>query len=79
MAPYACIADVIMITTTTSPGQRMLTIAAEKAPTGALAVIVNRSEKSGRTQIDGGRKLAGWPSSANGTERWTPLNATSTR
>jgi formylmethanofuran dehydrogenase subunit E len=46
-APCACIADGIMIATTASPGQRTLTIAAEKAPPGALAVVVIRSRKTG--------------------------------
>jgi hypothetical protein len=36
-----------MIATTASPGQRTLTIAAEKAPPGAMAVVVIRSWKTG--------------------------------
>ena len=46
-APCACIADGIMIATTASPGQRTLTIAAEKAPAGALAVAVIKHRKTG--------------------------------
>ena len=46
-APCACIADGVMIATTVSPGQRTLTIAAEKAPHGAMAVVVIRSRKTG--------------------------------
>ena len=46
-APCACIADGVMIATTASPGQRSLTIAAEKAPPGAMAVVVIRSKKTG--------------------------------
>ena len=46
-APCACIADGIMIATTASPGQRTLTIAAEKAPAGAMAVIVIKHRKTG--------------------------------
>jgi formylmethanofuran dehydrogenase subunit E len=46
-APCACVADGIMIATTASPGQRTLTIAAEKAPPGAMAVVVIRSRKTG--------------------------------
>src|SRR5881392_843421 len=42
-----CIVDGIMIATTASPGQRTLTIAAEKAPPGAMAVVVIRSKKTG--------------------------------
>lgn len=36
-----------MIATMASPGQRTLTIAAEKAPPGAMAVVVIRSGKTG--------------------------------
>ena len=36
-----------MIAATASPGQRTLTIAAEKAPPGAMAVVVIRSGKTG--------------------------------
>jgi formylmethanofuran dehydrogenase subunit E len=39
-APCACFADGVMIATVASPGQRTLRIAAEKAPPGALAVII---------------------------------------
>src|SRR5215470_6533324 len=46
-APCACIADGIMIATTASPGQRTLTIATDKAPPGAMAVVVIRSSKTG--------------------------------
>jgi len=46
-APCACIADGIMVATTASPGQRTLTIAAEKAPPGAMAIVVVRSKKTG--------------------------------
>ncbi len=46
-APCACIADGIMIATTASPGQRTLTIAAEKAPAGAMAVAVIKHRKTG--------------------------------
>jgi formylmethanofuran dehydrogenase subunit E len=46
-APCACIADGIMIATTASPGQRTLTIAADKAPAGAMAFVVIRHRKTG--------------------------------
>jgi len=46
-APCACIADGIMIATTTSPGQRTLTIAAEKAPAGTMAVAVIKHRNTG--------------------------------
>jgi formylmethanofuran dehydrogenase subunit E len=46
-APCACVADGIMISTTASPGQRTLTIAAEKAPAGAMAVAVIKHRKTG--------------------------------
>ncbi len=48
MAPCACVADGIMLATTASPGQRTLTIAAEKAPAGAMAMVVIRHRKTGR-------------------------------
>lgn len=47
-APCACIADGIMIATTASPGQRTLTIATEKAPSGAMAMVVIRHRKTGK-------------------------------
>jgi formylmethanofuran dehydrogenase subunit E len=46
-APCACFADAIMLATVASPGQRTLQIAAEKAPAGALAVVVVRHRKTG--------------------------------
>jgi formylmethanofuran dehydrogenase subunit E len=46
-APCACFADGVMLATVASPGQRTLQIAGEKAPPGALAVIVVRHRKSG--------------------------------
>jgi formylmethanofuran dehydrogenase subunit E len=46
-APCACIADGVAIATVASVGQRTLRIAAEKAPAGAMAVIVVRSKQSG--------------------------------
>jgi formylmethanofuran dehydrogenase subunit E len=46
-APCACVADGIMIATTASPGQRTLTIAADKAPAGAMAVAVIKHRKTG--------------------------------
>jgi hypothetical protein len=36
-----------MIATTASPGQRTLTVAAEKAPPGAMAVVVVKHRKTG--------------------------------
>jgi formylmethanofuran dehydrogenase subunit E len=46
-APCACFADGMMLATVASPGQRTLQIAGEKAPPGALAVIVVRHRKTG--------------------------------
>ena len=46
-APCPCIADGIMIATQTSPGQGTLQIAAEKAPSGLLAVAIIRNRKTG--------------------------------
>lgn len=46
-APCACFADGVAIATYTSVGQRTLTIAAEKAPPGAAAVIVVRPRRGG--------------------------------
>jgi len=45
--PVRVHADGIMIAATASPGQRTLTIAGEKAPPGAMAVVVIRSRKTG--------------------------------
>jgi formylmethanofuran dehydrogenase subunit E len=47
-APCACFADGVMIATVASPGQRTLQIASEKAPSGALAVIVVRNKRNAR-------------------------------
>jgi formylmethanofuran dehydrogenase subunit E len=47
-APCACIADGVAIATLTSVGQRTLQIAAEKAPAGALAVVVVRHKQTGK-------------------------------
>lgn len=46
--PCACFADGIMIATTSTPGQRLLRIADEKAPADAMAVIVIRHKRSGK-------------------------------
>jgi hypothetical protein len=46
-SPWACFADGIAIATYASVGQRTLTIAPEKAPDGALAVIAIRPRKGG--------------------------------
>lgn len=47
-SPCACVADGIMIATTSSPGQRSLVIASEKAPPGAMAIAVVRHKRSGK-------------------------------
>ena len=46
-APCACFADGIAIAAHASVGQRSLTMAAEKAPAGAAAVIIIRPRKGG--------------------------------
>jgi formylmethanofuran dehydrogenase subunit E len=46
-SPCACFADGVAIATYASFGQRTVTMAAEKAPPGALAVIVIRPRKGG--------------------------------
>src|SRR5438445_5088490 len=46
-APCACVADGVAIATIASVGQRTLSIAPEKAPAGAMAVVVVRSKQSG--------------------------------
>jgi formylmethanofuran dehydrogenase subunit E len=46
-APCACVADGVAIATVASVGQRTLQIAPEKAPTGAMAVIIVRNKQSG--------------------------------
>lgn len=47
-APCACVLDGIMIATTASPGQRSLSISAEKAPEGFMAMAVVRHRKTGK-------------------------------
>src|SRR5215469_15894042 len=47
VSPCACFADGIAIATYASVGQRTLTIAAEKAPSGDAAVIVIRPRQGG--------------------------------
>ena len=46
-SPCACFADGVAIATYTSFGQRTVTMASEKAPAGAAAVIVIRPRKGG--------------------------------
>ncbi len=46
-APCACVADGVAIATVASVGQRTLQIALEKAPLGAMAVIIVRHKQSG--------------------------------
>ncbi len=46
-APCACVADGVAIATVASVGQRTLAIAPEKAPAGAMAVVVIRHKQSG--------------------------------
>jgi formylmethanofuran dehydrogenase subunit E len=48
-APCACVADGVAIATVASVGQRTLQIASEKAPPGAMAVIIVRHKQSGAT------------------------------
>jgi hypothetical protein len=45
--PCPCVADGVMIATQASPGQGTLQISPEKAPDGAMAVIVFRNRKTG--------------------------------
>lgn len=45
--PCPCIADGIMIATQASPGQGTLQISPDRAPEGAMAVIVIKNRKSG--------------------------------
>jgi formylmethanofuran dehydrogenase subunit E len=47
-APCACVADGVAIATVASAGQRTLLIAAEKAPPGAMAVVVVRHKQAGQ-------------------------------
>jgi formylmethanofuran dehydrogenase subunit E len=46
-APCACIADGVAIATVATVGQRTLQIAPDKAPAGAMAVIVVRNKQTG--------------------------------
>jgi formylmethanofuran dehydrogenase subunit E len=64
-APCACVADGVAIATVASPGQRTLMMATEKAPAGAMAVVVVRKKQSEEgvkyTLADGWLpKLAEW-------------------
>jgi formylmethanofuran dehydrogenase subunit E len=45
--PCPCIADGVMIATQASPGQGTLQISPDKAPDGAMAVVVIRNRKTG--------------------------------
>jgi formylmethanofuran dehydrogenase subunit E len=45
--PCPCVADGVMIATKASPGQGTLQISPDKAPDGAMAVIVIRNRKTG--------------------------------
>ena len=45
--PCPCVADGVMIATQASPGQGTLQISADKAPDGAMAVIVIKNRKTG--------------------------------
>jgi formylmethanofuran dehydrogenase subunit E len=45
--PCPCVADGVMIATQASPGQGTLQISPDKAPDGAMAVIVIRNRKTG--------------------------------
>lgn len=47
-APCACVLDGMMIATTASPGQRTVSIAAEKSPEGYMAMAVVRHRKTGK-------------------------------
>jgi formylmethanofuran dehydrogenase subunit E len=74
-APCACIADGVMLATVASPGQRTLQLAAEKAPPGALAVVVVRHRKTGEavqyTIADSWLpKLAEWNKTLDPTGRY---------
>ena len=46
-APCACLADGVAIATVASAGQRTLHVAPEKAPAGAMAVIIIRHKQTG--------------------------------
>jgi formylmethanofuran dehydrogenase subunit E len=46
-APCPCIADGVMLATRASPGQGTLQVMGEKAPAGALAVVIIRDRKGG--------------------------------
>ena len=64
-APCACVADGVAIATVATVGQRTMQIAAEKAPAGAMAVVVVRKRQGGSglkyTVADGWiAKLAEW-------------------
>jgi formylmethanofuran dehydrogenase subunit E len=48
-APCACVADGVTIATVASVGQRTLQIAPEKAPAGAMAVIVIHHKQTSET------------------------------
>jgi FmdE protein associated with molybdenum formylmethanofuran dehydrogenase len=47
-APCACVADGVAMATVATVGQRTLEISPQKAPAGALAVVVVRSKTTGK-------------------------------
>jgi formylmethanofuran dehydrogenase subunit E len=47
--PCPCVADGVMIATQASPGQGTLQISPDKAPDGAMAVIVIKNRKTGES------------------------------
>jgi formylmethanofuran dehydrogenase subunit E len=47
-APCACVADGVAMATIATVGQRTLEISPQKAPTGAMAVVVVRSKTTGK-------------------------------
>jgi formylmethanofuran dehydrogenase subunit E len=67
-APCACIADGVAIATVASAGQRTLHIAPEKAPEGALAVVIVRHKQTGKA-VRYAVAESWLPKLANGTAR----------
>ncbi|MBU6457496.1 MAG: hypothetical protein KGQ48_08150 [Bradyrhizobium sp.] len=69
-APCACLADGVAIATVATVGQRTLRIAPERAPEGAMAVIIILTSRRSRP-LDTPWPIVGFLSWPSGIEHWT--------
>jgi formylmethanofuran dehydrogenase subunit E len=78
IAPCSCVADGIMIATTSTPGQNLLRVAATSSPQGTFGVAEIRDRKTGkmlrytipattRTQLDA------WNQNTTGRQRYNAV------